>query len=142
MSPKWKRERRQAPSSLPLPCDAVGPDDLIDPKLLLRPSREQRGDRGARRLCSQVRETLTFALAGSCRDEVLQSLYVADVAPAPDATRLAVTLIAFDPALIETARARVALVAAMLRSEVAASIHRRRAPELVFRVAAGEEEGR
>jgi len=135
MSSKWKRERRDSP----LPCDAVGPDDLIDPKLLFRPSPHRRDDRGARRLCSQVRETLTYALAGSCRDEVLQSLYVADVEPAPDATRLAVTLVVPDPTQIETARARLALVAALLRSEVAASIHRRRAPELVFRVApAGE----
>ena len=135
MSPKWKRCRRDSP----LPCDVVGPDDLIDPKLLFRPSPHRRGDRGARRLCSQVRESLTFALAGSCRDDVLQSLYVADVEPAPDAARLAVTLVVSDPALAETARARLALVAALLRSEVAASIHRRRAPELVFRVASAGE---
>lgn len=135
MSPNWKRARRPSPP----PCDAVGPDDLIDPKLLFRPSPHRRDDRGARRLCSQVRETLTYALAGSCRDEVLQSLHVSDVEPAPDATRLAVTLVVPDPALAGTARARLALVAALLRSEVAASIHRRRAPELVFRVVpAGE----
>lgn len=130
MSPKWKRERRESP----LPCDAVGPDDLIDPKLLFRPSPHRRDDRGARRLCSQVREALTYSLAGSCRDDVLQSLYVAGVEPAPDATRLAVTLVVSDPAQVEAARARLALVAALLRSDVAASIHRRRAPDLVFSV--------
>jgi ribosome-binding factor A len=130
MSPKWKRERRDAP----LPCDVVGPDDLIDPKLLFRPSPHRAGDRAARRLCNQVRETLTYALAGSCRDEVLQSLHVAAVEPAPDATRLAVTLAVPDAGQVDRARARLALVAALLRSEVAASIHRRRVPELVFRV--------
>jgi ribosome-binding factor A len=138
MSPKRKRERRDSP----LPCGAVGADDLIDPKLLLRSSPHRRDDRGARRLCSQVREALTYALAGSCRDDVLQSLYVAEVEPAPDATRLAVTLVVADSALAETARARLALVAALLREEVAASIHRRRAPELAFRVVPSGEAGR
>lgn len=135
MPKKWKPARRDAS----LPCDAVGPDDLIDPKLLFRPSPHRRDDRGARRLCSQVRDALTYALAGSCRDEVLQSLHVADVEPAPDASRLAVTLVAADPAQTGAARARIALVAALLREEVAASVHRRRAPELVFRVTAGGE---
>ena len=134
--PSNKRGRRPTP-----PSDVAaesGPDDGIDPKLLFR-APPRRDDRHVRRLCSQVRETLTYALAGSCRDEVLQSLHVSDVEPAPDATRLAVTLVAPDPAQVETARARLALVAALLRSEVAASIHRRRAPELVFRVVpAGE----
>lgn len=135
MSSNWKRVRRD----LKLPCDAVGPDDGIDPKLLFRTSPHRRDDRGARRLASQVRETLTFALAGSCRDEVLLSLYVSDVAPAPDTTRFAVTLVAPDAAIAESARSRIGLVAAMLRAEVAASVNRRRAPELVFRVITGNE---
>jgi ribosome-binding factor A len=132
MSNKWKRERRAAP----LPCDAVGPDDLIDPKLLFRPSPQRRDDRSVRRLCSQVREALTYALAGSCRDDVLQSLYVSDVEPAPDVSRLAVTLVAADPTQAAAARERIGSVAALLREEVAASVHRRRAPELVVRVVA------
>ena len=143
MSSKWKRVRRDSP----LPCDALGPDDLIDPKLLFRPSPQRRSDRSTRRLCSQVREALMYALAGSCRDEVLQSLYVADVEPAPDASRLAVTLEVAEAALVDTAlvdgvHARLALVAGLLRAEVAASIHRRRTPELVFRVVAAGEAGR
>lgn len=131
MSKRLKRERRDAP----LPCDAVGPDDLIDPKLLFRPSPQRRDDRSVRRLCSQVREALTYALAGTCRDDVLQSLYVSDVEPAPDVSRLAVTLIASDPTQAAAARDRIGLVTTLLREEVAASVHRRRAPELVFRVA-------
>jgi ribosome-binding factor A len=130
MSPKRKSERRSAP----LPCDAVGPEDLIDPRLLFRTSVRRHDDRGARRLCSQVREALTYALAAACRDEVLQSLYVAAVEPAPDATRLGVTLVVSDPAHVATARERIVCVAALLREEVARSIHRRRVPELVFRV--------
>jgi ribosome-binding factor A len=83
-----------------------------------------------RRLCSQVREALTYALA-DCADPVLQSLFVAGVMPAPDATRLAVLLCGD-----EAARAKLALAAPRLRAEVAHAIHRKRAPELVFRVTA------
>jgi ribosome-binding factor A len=124
-----------------LPCDSLGPDDLIDPKLLFRPESRRHDDRHVRRLCSQVREALTYALAG-CRDEILQSLYVETVEPAPDATRLAAVVRVGDAGEAETARARLAAVAAMLRAEVASSIHRRRAPELVFRVLPAGEAGR
>jgi len=135
MSSNWKRVRRE----LRLPCDAVGPDDGIDPKLLFHSSSRKRGDRGVRRLCSQVREALTFAFAGACRDEVLLSLYVEDVEPAPDASRLAVTVRVPGDVDVALARDRVLRAAAMLREEVAASICRRRAPELVFRVLPSEE---
>jgi ribosome-binding factor A len=138
MSSNWKRVRRDSP----LPCDAVGEDDGIDPKLLFRPSSRRRSDRGVRRLCSQVREALTFAFAGSCRDETLLSLYVEDVEPAPDATRLAVTVRVPDDVDVAAARDRVNRAAALLREEVAASICRRRAPELVFRVLPSAEDVR
>ena len=130
--------RKRLRPDVPLPCDAVGPDDGIDPKLLFHATSRRRDDRGVRRLCSQAREALTFALAGSCRDDVLQSLYVADVEPAPDATRLAVVLIVPPNGDVAAARGRVARAAGLLRGEVAASIHRRRAPELVFRVLPAE----
>src|SRR5262245_23720532 len=138
MSSNWKRVRRDVSS----PCDAVGADDGIDPKLLFRPSSRKRGDSGVRRLCSQVREALTFAFAGSCRDEVLLSLFVEDVEPAPDASRLAVTVRAPEDVDVSVAREHVNRAASMLREEVAASICRRRAPELVFRVLPSAEDVR
>ena len=148
MSPNWKKRFRPFRDSVrrgdsrdpSRPSDAVGPDDGIDPKLLFHASPRRRDDRAVRRLCSQVRETLTYALAGSCRDETLQSLYVSDVEPAPDATRLAVTVVAPADIDVAVARERLALVTGLLRAEVASSIHRRRAPELVFRVAPAPEE--
>ena len=136
--PSNKRGRRPTP-----PSDVAaesGPDDGIDPKLLFR-APPRRDDRHVRRLCSQVRESLSFALAGACSDDVLQSLWVVGVDPAPDATRLQVTVCAGgddapDPGVVH---AKLAAVAGLLRAEVAASIHRRRAPELAFRVVpAGE----
>lgn len=135
----FNRKARRAGSSPP--CDAAGPDDGIDPKLLFHAPSRRRDDRGVRRLCSQVRETLTYALA-ECRDEVLQSLYVSEVEPAPDATRLAVTVCVGDASEVDAARERLAAVVGRLRAEVASSIHRRRAPELVFRVTPPAEGGR
>jgi ribosome-binding factor A len=122
------KKRHQGP-----PCDSSGPDDGIDPRFLFHPDARRRDDRGVLRLCSQVRDALTYALA-DCRDAVLQSLRVDAVEPAPDATRLAVTLNAAGETEADAARARIALAAGMLRSEVAAAVRRRRAPELVFRV--------
>ena len=130
------KKRHQGP-----PCGERGPDDGIDPRLLFRPESRRRDDRGVLRLCSQVRDALTYALA-DCRDAVLQSLRVDAVEPAPDATRLAVTLRAASDSAADEARAHLALAMGMLRSEVAAAVRRRRAPELVFRVIGETEDAR
>lgn len=69
-------------------------------------------------------------------DDALAGLVVETVEPAPNASRLLVTLATADPATslpavlagLERARGR-------LRGEVAASISRKKLPDLVFRVA-------
>ena len=130
------KKRHQGP-----PCESRGPDDGIDPKLLFHPDARRRDDRGVLRLCSQARDALTYALA-DCRDASRQSLRVDDVQPAPDATRLAVTLVAASEEEAAAARERLAHAVGMLRSEVAAAVRRRRAPELVFRVLCEAEDVR
>ncbi len=40
-------------------------------------------NRKAKQLCRQVLETLDLVLSGDCRDELLQSLHVVSVVPAP-----------------------------------------------------------
>ncbi len=94
-------------------------------------------DRKALQLCHQVAETLEEVLA-ECADSVLQELRVLDVEPAPDASRLLVTLAVegwqdqpVDPARIHEHLARAA---GHLRSEVAAAITRKRTPVLVYRL--------
>ena len=39
-------------------------------------------------LCRQAQRALSLALAGECDDDLLRSLYVESVVPAPDASRL------------------------------------------------------
>lgn len=98
-------------------------------------SRPQRTDRKTLQLCGQVADTLNFVLSGELDDDLLRNLYVESVRPAPDASRLLVSVSPLDPG--DTARAdailqRLAIFSSRLRSEVSQSIHRRKTPELTF----------
>ena len=95
-------------------------------------------DRKTLQLCSQVADTLNYVLSGDCDDELLQDLQVMSVVPAPNASQLLVTVYpvvateaSFDPAEV---RRRLLAAVGRLRSEVAASITRRKAPKLLFQV--------
>jgi ribosome-binding factor A len=121
---------------LPL-CGAISPEDGMDPREFARKERPRKGDRKVRQLCSQVAETLGLVLSGECGDEVLQSLRVVAVEPAPNASQLLVTVCAALPG--ETIDAndvmeRLTQTMGKLRCESAAAITRKRAPKLVFRV--------
>jgi ribosome-binding factor A len=83
-------------------------------------------------LCRQVQEALHWVL-GADRDEVLQALQVVSVEPAPSAARLLVTVRAEGPD-VATALEHLERATGRLRCEIAASIHRRRVPELTFQV--------
>jgi ribosome-binding factor A len=102
-------------------------------------------DHKAWQLCRQVTHTLDAVLA-ECRDSMLQRLRVASVEPFPDASRLLVTVEFIDGQLENTGDAECAVdhlqrASGHLRSEVAIAITRRRAPLLVYRLAAPAESG-
>jgi ribosome-binding factor A len=82
-------------------------------------------------LCAQVRETLSLTLAERPEPDLLE-LFVLDVAPAPDVSRLAVYVQAPAERDPDEVRARLASMAGHLRAEVAASVHRRKTPSLEF----------
>ena len=88
------------------------------------------------RLCRQVEEILALAIAG-CGDDALLDVSVREVAPAGSPGRLLVTVEAPGADWIETLRA-LDRVQGLLRSEVAQAIRRKRAPELLFRLAPPE----
>lgn len=83
--------------------------------------------------------TLQEVLA-DCGDPLLQSLTVLEVEPAPDASRLLVTLASDESssphAGFERLHEHLARASGHLRSEVASAITRKRAPVLVYRLAA------
>jgi ribosome-binding factor A len=132
-------------------CAEPSPDDGLDrhsrsrimPAARHLPGRSGEGpDRKALQLCHQVAETLEEVLA-ECGDVVLQALRVLDVEPAPDASRLLVTVAVDEPPddALDPCKVHDHLVRASghLRSEVAGAITRKRAPVLVYRLAANPD---
>ena len=151
MNPGKKQPTRRALRAL---CDEIGPDDGIDPRTVartrlrvhrkLRPAEAQgksASGRKARQLSRQVAETLDAVLAGDTRDALLRGLRVVSVVPAPDATRLLVTvepLMPIDPVDKAELRVRLERATGWLRTEVAAAVTRRRAPLLTFHLAVAD----
>jgi ribosome-binding factor A len=129
-----KRTRRR----LLAHCDEMHDDDGIDPRDFFRKDTiHSKKHHKLDRLCRQVAETLDQVLAGEFADDALRCLRVVCAMPAPDASRLLVTLHAdcepedFDRGLLED---RLAACKGRLRCEVAAAITRRKAPSLTFNI--------
>jgi ribosome-binding factor A len=118
-------------------CGQPGPEDGLDPRIYFQPERQRRDDHKDRQVCRQVLETLSYVLPELGHDRLLENLLVCDVVPAPDATRLLVTVQPFDskdpldPTVILQCLKQVT---GRLRTEVAKSISRRKVPDLVFRL--------
>ena len=99
-------------------------------------------DRKTLQLCKQVQQTLEYVLTGESGDDTLRGLYVAAVDPAPDASRLLVTVTpqdrtaAFDAAAVLE---KLAYAQPRLRSEVAGAISRRKVPDLTFTYASPDD---
>src|SRR5688572_9760203 len=103
-----------------------GPDDGVDPREFFKPDQHRRPHRKTLQLCSQVQRTLEYVLSGEMDDDVLRGLMVQEVRPAPDATRLLVTVIPLDDGVpAETILRRLAISSGRLRTEIARSINRR-----------------
>jgi ribosome-binding factor A len=112
-------------------------DDGLDPRDFFKSKNQPRGTgRKTQQLCAQVAETLEQVL-GEASDPAVQVLQVVEVAPAPDASQLLVLLVPivatadFD---VEATSEALLRASGWLRSQVAAAITRKRAPQLVFRV--------
>jgi ribosome-binding factor A len=128
-------------------CAELGEDDGQAPRL--KTGRKARGrrartqdrriERKASQLCRQVAVTLDEVFA-DCGDGVLQGLHVVSAAPFPDASRLLVTVSSIHGTPGTTAGPEVVLdhlnrASGHLRFEIAASVTRKRAPLLLYRLA-------
>jgi ribosome-binding factor A len=113
-----------------------GPGDGLDPRLEHRGGGPGKVARKTLQLCGQVARTIEVVLAEQ-PDDTLRDLHVVSVVPAPDESRLLVTVgpltpsAPFDPVAV---MAHLQAASAHLRAEVAAAITRRRAPGLAFQV--------
>lgn len=126
-------------------CREIHADDGVDPNEFFKSHRRRgKADHRVAQLCRQVAEALDLVLSGEMRDELLQSLRVASVTPAPDSSRLMVTLYSgltaeeFERSEIE---ARLARQSGRLRCAVAAAITRRKTPNLTYVIMAAAPTG-
>ena len=113
-------------------CADIGEDDGLNPCDDRKSGgNDRQQSRKCKQLCRQVAETLDWVLSGDSRHELLQSLRVVAVEPAPYSSRLLVTVVT-DLSSEEADRQlildRLQEHAGRLRCEVAASINRRKTP--------------
>lgn len=105
-----------------------------------RQSRSQErppSDRKALQLCEQIARVLDSVLGGEAADDALRDLTVVSVTPAPHSGRLLVLVQPHEPVDAggkDLLTEKLRHATGWLRSEVAASINRRKTPELVFQL--------
>ena len=126
-------------------CGEVHGDDGVDPRQFFeKRGRSRQLNPKAEQLCRQAAETLSQLFGGELGDDRLNCLRVESVQPAPDSSRLLVTLVAdcapkdFDRDAIDR---QLQAAAGRLRTAVAEAITRRKAPSLVFAVLAPVDAG-
>ena len=135
---------RRVDDDWPRHAAEFGPEDGTDPIAFhdrrgrYRAKTGRRGERTpgrkALQLCGQVRDAL-HGILSDCGDEVLHGLTVVSVEPAPNTGRLRVTVAVPRTADVtdrETASRHLLNAVGRLRAEVAASVNRKRAPDLTF----------
>jgi len=139
MSSKKKNNSKSTREQLLAYCGELHDDDCVDPKEYFKPDRKSaKADRKARQLARQAARTLDYVLA-DCDDELMQSLSIASVRPAPDSSRLLITIIVdtpdgeFDCA---TVLSRLQNQTGRLRAELGRSINRKRVPSLSYQLVA------
>ncbi|WP_437492896.1 ribosome-binding factor A [Sorangium sp. So ce1014] len=116
-----------------------GARSVVDAGSLFGGTAARKAQRKERQLCRQVQEAVSDALA-ALHDDVLQDVWVVEVEPAPDASRLAVVVQVRPGTPPDVAAARLERVAGYVRAEVAGAITRKRAPTLAFQVLPPEGE--
>jgi ribosome-binding factor A len=123
---KWQKRRNRAAES-------------VDPEFaeaLLGNSSEKSADRKVQRktqqFCRQVQRALNLAL--TCGDSQSQGyeIFVEQVSPAPDCGHLLAHVVVSESRLMSEAMTWLRQNQPRLRTEVAMSIARKRAPELAF----------
>ena len=118
-------------------CGQLNEDDNVDPREFFRKKYRSK-DSKALRLCKQVADTLALVFSGHFSDEILQSLEIFSVQPAPSTKRLLVVVRPLhdicDLTTPDLIVEKINAVRGVLRQEIARAICRKRTPTLVFEV--------
>lgn len=98
--------------------------------------RFDRNDRKLNQLCRQIQQRMNLVFAGDCDDPLLEGLYVQSVIAA-DRSNLIVEIVLAknaDHLRLQAILQRLNAMRGFLRSEIAAAIHRKRTPQLMFQI--------
>jgi hypothetical protein len=129
------KHQKAKPIHDPRLSGSIQPDDGVDPRYDVRGFHTNRHlDRKAAQLCEQVRQALDFIVPDALQETSFDALVVG-VQPAPNTGNLLVLLAGVDPSLDELQLHQAIIErAGLIRTAVAESIQRRKAPTLTFRV--------
>jgi ribosome-binding factor A len=124
-------------------CAEVGPDDGVDARTFFRKPAHRPANRKALQMCGEIARTLSLVLSWESGDDLLRSLTVEAVEPAPNSTRVLITVSVQIDSPIDRSEvlSRLQRSSGRLRTEVAAALHRKRVPELTFRMMEGTQRG-
>ena len=129
--------RRTRGRRAPQAEDVCPQEDDLTQRFFGEGVRGKKGDFKTEQLCKQVERAASLALAVQSLGDVLAGAVVAAVEPAPDASRLRITVVlAPGRGVDDLGEAWAALSRATpgFRAEVARSISRKRVPELTWGV--------
>jgi ribosome-binding factor A len=124
---KWQKRRNRAAESV----DSEFAEALLG-NSSERSSTERKVLRKTQQFCRQVQRALNLALASSDSQSQGYEIFVEEVSPAPDCGHLLAHVVVSEGLLISEAIAWLRQNQPRLRTEVAMSIARKRAPELAF----------
>jgi hypothetical protein len=124
---KWQKRRNRAAESV----DPEFAEALLgnSPE---RSSPDRKVLRKTRQFCRQVQRALNLALASCASQSQGYEIFVEEVSPAPDCGHLLAHIVVSEGRLISEAMTWLQQNRPRLRTEVAMSIARKRAPELGF----------
>ncbi len=119
-------------------CSEVSEDDGIHPRELAKKERKKRIDYKSLQLSKQAERALHLEWSGVFATSVLADLKIHSVEPEPQSQRLIVTIILDSACSCSEKEVLVKLTneRGHLRSIIARAIHRKKVPELAFRIIA------
>ena len=115
-------------------CAVLYEDDGIDPRKYKKRdqhNKRKKVHRKNKQLCSQVVQALNLAFA-EIDSDIVSSLYAREAIPAPNTSRLLVTIVANGSYSIEEVQRELARFSGKLRYEISTVIHRKKVPSLAF----------
>ena len=124
---KWQKGRKRR-------ADSVDPEfaEALLGNSSERSSTDRKVQRKTQQLCRQVQRALNLALASGGSQLQGFEIFVEEVSPAPDCGHLLAHIVVSEGRLMSEAMTWLRQNQPRLRTEVAMSIARKRAPELAF----------